>query len=445
VGNWTLGPVEVPTKRSTISAEARTIEVLPRPDTDANHIRIRAELSNLSPYVGETLIYDLSVLTRDIIGRPSLEYPDFGGLVEDPSAEASQNTIAETLDGLNFRGSQIVVPLRAVTGGTHRIAPSILQANLMRSSRRARRSRGSAEAVRWASEGFNIQVRPLPSTGKPADFSGLVGRFRIQVETSKQTIQLGESVTLKITVTGDGILDGFTLPLPPEGAPYQVYDEPTETRAQLIRGAYRAEAHLQRDLVPEEAGPLVIPAIEISSFNPETERFEWIRSETIEIDVKPSPDGRRQLTSYSEASPEESMDEDIIPAARASRVWAQTIAAVLPLAIALPALPLVALLSMGLLSGLKSRRAVPERQRRAQLRGLPRDPKERLTILARLVHESMAEHLNIEVGAVDMEAATRLGPDSAELYQDLMRSRYGDRLTEDIEARAISFIRRGPR
>ncbi|MES2747412.1 MAG: BatD family protein, partial [Bacteroidota bacterium] len=59
-----------------------------------------------------------------------------------------------------------------------------------------------------------ISVKALPEAGKPADFSGAVGKFDFKVIPSRTTLQNGESLELKVSVTGTGNLKLFTLPKP---------------------------------------------------------------------------------------------------------------------------------------------------------------------------------------------------------------------------------------
>ena len=52
----------------------------------------------------------------------------------------------------------------------------------------------------------SISVRPLPETGKPEGFTGAVGKFNFTVTPSKTNLKNGESLDLKVAVSGTGNL-----------------------------------------------------------------------------------------------------------------------------------------------------------------------------------------------------------------------------------------------
>src|SRR5690606_22269764 len=69
-----------------------------------------------------------------------------------------------------------------------------------------------------------INVKPLPETGKPDDFTGAVGSFDFSVTPSKTSLETGESLQLDVTVSGKGNLKLFTLPKPVVPSTLEMYD-----------------------------------------------------------------------------------------------------------------------------------------------------------------------------------------------------------------------------
>jgi len=69
-----------------------------------------------------------------------------------------------------------------------------------------------------------INVKPLPEAGKPEDFSGAVGNFDFKVTSSKTQLKAGESLDLKVMVSGKGNLKLFTLPKPVVPPSLETYD-----------------------------------------------------------------------------------------------------------------------------------------------------------------------------------------------------------------------------
>ena len=59
-----------------------------------------------------------------------------------------------------------------------------------------------------------IDVKPLPSNGRPDDFSGAVGSFEFNMTSNKNTLKATEAFDLKLEVSGKGNLKLFKLPKP---------------------------------------------------------------------------------------------------------------------------------------------------------------------------------------------------------------------------------------
>ena len=85
-----------------------------------------------------------------------------------------------------------------------------------------------------------IKVKPLPLTGKPANFIGAVGDFKLEVGTSKTALKANESAQLKVKVSGRGNLKLFEIPSIKTPKELEVYTpehrENLKTTARGIKG-----------------------------------------------------------------------------------------------------------------------------------------------------------------------------------------------------------------
>lgn len=61
-----------------------------------------------------------------------------------------------------------------------------------------------------------LHIDPLPVSGQPARFGGAVGRFEVRAEASTDTVKVGESFQLTLTIEGEGNLASFPAPELPE-------------------------------------------------------------------------------------------------------------------------------------------------------------------------------------------------------------------------------------
>lgn len=58
--------------------------------------------------------------------------------------------------------------------------------------------------LRLRSEPVKLEVLPLPSEGRPAHFTGAIGRFSLDVKADKEELEVGEALEITATVTGHG-------------------------------------------------------------------------------------------------------------------------------------------------------------------------------------------------------------------------------------------------
>jgi hypothetical protein len=134
-----------------------------------------------------------------------------------------------------------------------------------------------------------ITVKPLPTAGKPADFSGAVGDFDFEVTTTKQALNASESLQAKVTVSGSGNLKLFQLPKLSLPSALEVYEPEFNEEVTTNLSGMKGSVSEDYTVVPSFQGKYPIPSITFSFFNPETERYEQIQSREITIDVLEGP------------------------------------------------------------------------------------------------------------------------------------------------------------
>ena len=74
------------------------------------------------------------------------------------------------------------------------------------------------------SEDIKINVKPLPQEGKPEDFTGAVGTFRINSSIDNDSVSVNEAVNFKIIISGTGNLNDINELKPEFPADLEVYD-----------------------------------------------------------------------------------------------------------------------------------------------------------------------------------------------------------------------------
>ncbi len=64
-------------------------------------------------------------------------------------------------------------------------------------------------------EWLPFEVKALPEEGRPADFSGALGKFTLEAELSPEELMAGDIAKLTLTLKGKGYTNGAELLLPP--------------------------------------------------------------------------------------------------------------------------------------------------------------------------------------------------------------------------------------
>ena len=116
------------------------------------------------------------------------------------------------------------------------------------------------------SNNLTINVLPLPEQGKPKNFSGAVGRFDFEVSASPTEIKVGDPVTLRMKVQGDGSLKAVTMPSLEASDKFKIYDPQIK-----IEGGIKT---LEQVVIPKTDKVTQIHAIEFSYFDVEDKRYK---------------------------------------------------------------------------------------------------------------------------------------------------------------------------
>ena len=128
-----------------------------------------------------------------------------------------------------------------------------------------------------------IEVTPIPTMGRPADYRGAVGQYQMITQATPAKVKAGDPITLKIGIRGTGPMELVQAPplatLPSLTSDFKVSDEPL---AGIVQDDIKVFTTSVR---PRREGISQVPSIPFSFFDPETEKFVTVQSEPISIEV----------------------------------------------------------------------------------------------------------------------------------------------------------------
>jgi len=146
-----------------------------------------------------------------------------------------------------------------------------------------------------ASEPEVLKVLALPTEGRPAGFSGAVGKFDISSELSAAKSAAGDPLTLRLKVTGTGDFDRVNTAMLGEVNGWKTY-KPTAKFAPADNAGYSGEKDFEQAVIPMEAGRQSAPPLVFSFFNPETHQYETKQTTPLVVDVSPASNGGLKAT-----------------------------------------------------------------------------------------------------------------------------------------------------
>jgi hypothetical protein len=132
-----------------------------------------------------------------------------------------------------------------------------------------------------------MKVLPLPAEGRPADFSGAVGSFKISTDISSAMNTAGDPLSLRLHVNGSGNFDRVESNMLAGDGQWKTY-QPKATFNQADPTGYRGEKVFEQPLVAMQPGQQTIPSLAFSFFDPGTRRYETARSAALRVTVSPS-------------------------------------------------------------------------------------------------------------------------------------------------------------
>ena len=129
-----------------------------------------------------------------------------------------------------------------------------------------------------------IEIVPLPA-GAPAGFDpSAVGRFSIAAEVDRNQVQVGDAITLKLRIDGQGNLRKIGLPAMPRLDGWKIYEPKVNVqmnRGDVIGGSKTAEYLL----LPERPGQTTLPAFSFTYFDTHKAAYATVKTEPVHLVV----------------------------------------------------------------------------------------------------------------------------------------------------------------
>jgi len=306
-------PVNVDGK--TMRTAPIAIQVLTRQDGTVDGIKDKSlflliEVDNRNPYRGEqvtvtwTLYTDVSIASWEVLSLPRLT----GFWSEELFAPNKLVLKERTYQGRRYYTAEVRrMALFPTRSGEIEVDPLVLKVGV-KLNRRNRRdpflndfslfAPSRVENREIPSLSIPINVKPIPRKNRPANYKGLVGKFKMTGGLDYNEVQQNNAVALALKISGTGNFKTLEAPIIafPEGL--EVFD-PKVTTEPALGDVVGGVSTFEYVIVPRTTGKVSIPAIRLPYFNPSRRRFEVVRVGPLKLNVSPREEGPSVATGFS--------------------------------------------------------------------------------------------------------------------------------------------------
>ena len=264
----------------------------------SENVHLIAEVSKSNPFLNEaiTIVYKLYVSNDVSITRSwqELDTPKFQDFWSQYIEEKGEQQIYETTyEGKPYR---YVILKKAVLypqkTGELTIEPLTLDVpiDVQGNTRDIFGRRRMTRVNRTISAGKRIiNVKPLPTEGRPDDFSGAVGNFNFSVSVNKTMLDANEALELKIRAKGIGNLKLFNLPSLTLPSSLEVYEPVRDNKVAINIKGMNGFISDTYTIIPQYKGSYPIRPISFSYFDVTSAKYKTIISDEIVVKVQNGP------------------------------------------------------------------------------------------------------------------------------------------------------------
>lgn len=349
-GDLVIPAVRVKTDRGNVQTPPVSIRAMKPAETD--NFKLRLSLSKPMCYVGEPVMLTVTwYLGQDVRGfefaLPVLRDDHFA--FENPAVDTTSGgeryriplgddeVIAEksrgVLDGHTYATvtfKKVLIPLRPDHVS---IKPASVTCEALVGYRKSRdrfgdrffddffsdsffgRQKGVYSRAVVPSNGLSLDIRPVPEEGRPVNFAGHVGEYRIETAATPTDVSVGDPITLSIKLSGPSYLEHVALPsLNRQEDLAKAFKIPEERAEAKISGGAKIFTQTIRAMRPDVTE---IPGVELPYFDTADGEYRTARSQPIPLNVK-----QARIVTADDAEG----TEPVSTAARSLEAWTRGIA-----------------------------------------------------------------------------------------------------------------------
>ena len=332
-GKFVLSPANFTLKNKTYSSDSMHIEVISNASQNQNisaasnnsldnsevessgeELFINLSVNRKEIFLGEPVVAIVKIYSRvNIAGINEIKFPSFNSFLKSdietpPLTSLRQENINGTLYGSGVVQQFLLYP--QVTGEI-KIDPVQISVLIQQKVRAGQSDPfgdffSSYQTVpkAVASQSIKIKVKPLPGV-QPNDFSGVVGKISLKATLNKESVNVNDAITFKISIAGNGNLKIASAPLLKLSPDIEVYDPKISDELKNSSNGTTGQKTFEYLMIPRHYGDFTIPPISYSYFNIGTGRYEKLTTEEFHFNAQKVNDQNTGITVYGGISKED--------------------------------------------------------------------------------------------------------------------------------------------
>ncbi|VAX24288.1 hypothetical protein MNBD_NITROSPINAE02-112 [hydrothermal vent metagenome] len=243
-------------------------------------VTMEVDKKDLVPF--ETFVATFSFYRAvDLWERPSYQKPEFKGFwVEEapfPDGKKEQATIERIGDKV-FHVTRLRYVLAPLTSGKHLIGSANISFLV---------DPWSIKQVLYT-QPLIISVRPFPEKGKPNDFIGMVGSYKVTSGAEPLKGSVDSSIKFRVVIEGEGYLK-HAPPPPKFVAPgLEVFDPKVTDIADKTGSGVHSKRTIEYPLIPVAQGKQTIPPLVFSWYDPAVKKYVSHSTRAITLEISAS-------------------------------------------------------------------------------------------------------------------------------------------------------------
>jgi len=305
-GKLTIPSLSIKYKGKTYTTQPIEIEVVRESSQQQEEAKQRLveksffaeqKFNKTTCYIGEPVYYTFSFYADRMLAKnPSVNLPDFSNFITEDFPPKNYQKI---INGKRYFVSELKIALIPIKEGTYRFPeasltiqewsfPSFFDEDFFGDFF------GGGQSKTLTTQPLVLKVVSLPEEGKPLNYKGDIGNFKIKADIDKKELKVREPITLSIKIYGEGNISSISQPDFPALPNFKQYEVISSKKIKKENYVLEGEKTFQTILVPGISGELKIPSIEYSFFNPQKKKYQTLSTKEFSIKVLPSPKEKKE-------------------------------------------------------------------------------------------------------------------------------------------------------